>query len=299
MQKSALMVLLALMTITGQAATVSASQPPSLDDVLSLAPKVSDGTGVGEIRYNAIRETALTHGVQAGLARRNAEVVKKLEATAASLDVVYNFQPLMLEGNVLPPVMLEANDVYEQKSDLIIRLIGKAYVIDSPAKLVYAPPTWRTYLLHDYSFDKNALLAVSPVSAQEVDLWRDFVTEGFRRGEEQAERIFEENLSRLKRDFEGMVRYRTLLAKGMVTRPFVAASHAAVTGQKNGHMNVAETVLQITATPEFVMDRSQWAAQPTGNLAERLQMASDPVKGRALVEGSGVVRERSRGYAPD
>ncbi|NBO09113.1 MAG: type IV secretion system protein DotC, partial [Actinobacteria bacterium] len=58
-----------------------------------------------------------------------------------------------------------------------------------------------------------------PKDRDERAAWVKYTREGWRKGIEQANQIYVENLNRLKRDFQGMIRYRTLLAKHMVSSP--------------------------------------------------------------------------------
>ena len=84
--------------------TNSTKAPMGLAEILKETPASPDGGNIPTIRFNAIRETAITFGAQAGLARRSFENLKRLERQASELDVIYNFQALIVEGNVIPPV---------------------------------------------------------------------------------------------------------------------------------------------------------------------------------------------------
>ncbi len=53
---------------------------------------------------------------------------------------------------------------------------------------------------------------------------------GWFEGIDQADQIYTENLARLKRDYQGMIRYRMLLAQNMVSAPQVAHRELGVTG---------------------------------------------------------------------
>lgn len=255
-------------------ATATAQEPVTLDGLMSTVPESSDTTQIPEIRYNAIRETAQAYGARAGLARRAYEINQQLQAKGSEFDRVWNFQALMLDGNVLPPVIVRAADVYDQKDDLLLRLIDQTYRIHAQARFTYAPPTWRTYLIRSYAFDpKQAVAAVSPTSGPEERLWRQAVVDGYQRGVAQAEANLAQNLARLQRDFLGMVEYRRLLALGMVTKPFVASSTIDVATTKDGDMHVGEVVMRITVTPSFVPMKDQWEQQPSTAATTRIDRA--------------------------
>lgn len=239
------------------AATDAVIPPQSLEILIKSGPVTGlTAIDIPEIRFKAIREGGVAHGARAGLARRTLEIRDQLETKSENLDVIYSFQPLLIEGNVVPPVLTETRDVYDQKNDSIIRVIDAIYRIDQQPRFVFSPPTWRTYLIRDYVYQIGGI-GVAPNGDIELKAWEKAVSEGWVEGRKQADRIFEEDLSRLKRDFEGIILYRSMLAKGMVTKPYISSAPLGVTGGR-GVMNVNETVLRIMAEPEFTYDGKKW-----------------------------------------
>lgn len=271
--------------------------PLSLEDLLKTAPQSPESAGIPAVRFNAIKETAVTYGAQAGLARRSFENKQRLEKRANDLDVVYNFQPLMIEGNVLPPVLTETTEVYDQASDDMLRVIGKVFRIEAQSRFTYSTPNWRSYMMTGYDFDSNVVAAVAPQNDAEKGLWRQGVEEGFKLGAEQADQILTQNFATLQRDFTGMVLYHKMLDQGLVTRPFVASSRTGVARAADGSMHVGEVFLRITATPEFVGSQDKWKTGPRSAMAERLRQLADPQQGQAMLQearDAGVVREKGR-----
>lgn len=284
-------------SVSAFAQPVATKAPPTLDELLLQKPASPEGAGIPTLRFNAIRETAMTFGAQAGLARRSYENLQKLERQAQNLDVIYNFQSLMVEGNVVPPVLTETTDVYDQSGDDMLRVIGKVFRIEQQARFTYAPPTWRAYLMLGYDFDKNVVAAVSPQTDEERGLWKQGAEEGFALGSAQADSILKANFARLQRDFLGMVKYHQMLEAGMVTKPFVAAEKKGVVRSEDGSMHVGEVFLRITASPDFVSEPGQWKAGPRGLAADRLRSAADPeLAARMLQEAkaAGIVKEKGR-----
>ena len=200
--------------------------------------------------------TTIKKGATSGLAYQTWKNNQKLAVYAGHYDGIYNFQSLMIDGNVLPPVLTHVRDVYDQQSDSILRLVDSAYRIESQAKFVSQAPTWRSYVIRDYSASPTPTLHF--VSGDEEALFRASVADGWREGITQAGNIMREGLNRLKRDFEGMVLYRELLAKKRVTKPFVAQSAQAITGNPGTHINLSETLLRITALPAMVVNSEVW-----------------------------------------
>ncbi len=256
-----------------------ASAPaPSLEDLIKQSNSPSASVGIPDVRYTAIVDTARTRGNSAGLAWQYGVIKKRLESMASNLDIIYNFGALMMEGNVLPPVMSKAQDVYNQKADDLIQLVGETYSIRQPARFTYVAPSWRSYLLSaEYTFDASIAPLVTPENDRERQVWTKALEEGYKMGIEQANQILDANFARLKADFEGMRLYRELLRKGMVTKPYVSTGHYGVTGDKKGSINIGESLLRISVSPEFVMDSKKWNSKPGGRTAEMLRAAEGSV----------------------
>lgn len=287
----------ALSLACGAVCAQAAKAPPALEDILKAQPVSPETAGVNSIRFNAIRETALTYGAQAGLARRTFENLQRLERQGQNLDVIYNFQAMMVEGNVLPPVLTETTDVYDQSNDEMLRVVGKVFRIEQQARFVYVPPSWRSYLMVGYDFDNNVVAAVSPQTDEEKALWKKGVEEGFALGIAQADGILKDNFTRLQRDFLGMVKYHQMLESGMVTKPYVASLQKGVVRAEDGSMHVGEVFLRITASPDFVTEPGKWKSGPKGLAADRLRSAADPELAERMLRearAAGMVKEKGR-----
>lgn len=83
------------------------------------------------------------------------------------------------------------------------------------------------------------------------------VEKGYLIGIKQAEDIFEINLNRMKRDFEGMSRYKILLAQNMITRPVLASSSKAFNGNSK-EMSVNEFVYRINEPSALNPEPDSW-----------------------------------------
>lgn len=267
----------AFVTLSMPGASVAQNaSPPDLGEVLKTLPISPEMSRLNGLRFTALRETGASYGAQAGLARRSHENQKRLQAKAADLDATYNFQSLMIDGNVVPPVLTEVSDFYDQSSGDMLRVIGKVFRIDQQARFSYTAPNWRTYLLVGYEFDTNAVANVTPQTAEERQVWDSAVKLGFEKGREQADGILRDNFARLQRDYVGMVRYHQMLDAGMVSAPFVASNSTAVARAEDGAMHVGEVFLRITAAPDFVAEPSRWKGGEKGSATARLQSGSNP-----------------------
>lgn len=214
------------------------------------------------LRYASLRDVALSTGARAGLAWRSQQINAALLSHERNLDLIYNFMPLLLDRNVLPPVLIEGRYTLDQTSDEILRVADRTYAIQSQARFVTMPPTWREYLLTNYKDPGLPDASILPHSATEKEVWDRYIDEGWQIGITQADVIFTENLARLKRDYEGMVLYQILLTQNMVSLPFVAEVNLGVTGGAN-EMAINDRILRITALPEFNTASKEWESQVT------------------------------------
>lgn len=217
----------------------------------------SSSSSMTGLRYQALREAGLSTGARAGLAWRAKQINAISYRHERQLDLIYNFHAMMLDHNVLPPVLIEGRQTLDQTSDDVIRVADRAFTIQSQARFVTMPPTWREYLLLSYKEPDVPDVSLLPRTDSEKEVWDRYLDEGWQAGLTQADVIFAENLGRLKRDYEGMVRYRTLLAQNMVSLPFVSQVNLGITSG-DSQMAVNDRVLRITALPQFITAGNEW-----------------------------------------
>lgn len=247
--------LAALIAVMLAPGVVQAAQ--TLQEVISNPPKIISNSAIPEVRYAGLRDTAMAYGAQAGLAYQNEINLSQVLKRSDYLDQIYNFGALMIDGVIVPPVLIRAENAYDQSSPNTIRLIGESFNIEEQARFSYVAPDWRTYLVKNYvAPSKSALMP--PANDAEVALWKQFVQEGFEEGQRQANVILQENYARLNRDFNGMALALKLMIEEKITRPFVASNTTDVTGNPDEVMNVNDTVLRITANPRFNMEKKTW-----------------------------------------
>lgn len=223
----------------------------------SSSPSIFDHGHVSEIRALALQETATGVGARAGLASQAKLINDKLSSREESLDETYNFRAMLLEHDILPPVLVEANQPLNLAGPDTIRLAQKIYKIEVQAHFVTAPPTWREYLW--LNFPKPVLpdKTLLPCTHAERGIWNHYVAIGWAQGIQQADHIFAANLARLNRDYKGMILYRKLYAANMVSAPFVAKAELGITGD-GSHMRIGDEVLRITALPQLNLKGDTW-----------------------------------------
>lgn len=218
-----------------------------------------DASHKNKIRYQAVEETALTIGAQSGLAAQAKTIDSELSRQARILDTIYNFNALILNNNVLPPVLQEGRNTLNLANSQAIRISDRTYRILKQARFVTTAPNWRQYLWLDYHLPERPHQSVLPKNATEREIWDEYVTKGWHNGIQQAQAIFADNIARLKQEYLGIILYRKLLAQNMVSPPFVTHTELGVTGDEN-QINIDDAVLRITALPALNPDSKSWRA---------------------------------------
>ncbi len=242
----------------------SARQQGSTDSLQGLQAMAYSGSNTStskhkNIRVLAIKETALSIGAQAGLASRAKQIDTFLTKQNRLLDKVYGFDALLLDNNVLPPVLLEGQNTLNYEKGNAIRLSDRTYKISRQARFVTTAPNWRQYIWMDYKLPDTPDVTLLPKTAEERSAWKEYTYQGWQKGIEQADTIFADNLARLKQDYVGMILYRKLLAMNMVSPPYVSHTELGVTGDSS-EIHIDDRVLRITALPGLKPDSSEWRA---------------------------------------
>ncbi len=213
----------------------------------------------GKIREMAIKETALSLGAQSGLAWRAKFIDDQLGRQARNLDAIYDFNALILEHNVLPPVLLEGRNTLNLADTQTIRVSDRTYKVSKQAHFITTAPNWRQYLWMDYQKPEYPHVSLLPTTNEERRVWAAAVAKGWENGVEQANTILEEDIARIKEDFIGMILYRKLLAMNMVSPPYVSNTELGVTGDGD-EIHIDDRVLRITALPALNINSEEWRA---------------------------------------
>ena len=242
---------------TNTATTVNTDSLPELQSLSATSTQTTAQDDISKLRLQALKETALTLGAQSGLAYRSKQINRDLEGKAESLRNIFNFGALMLAHGVQPPVLISADNTLSYQGPNVLRISDKTYTIAKPAKFVTAPTTWRDYLWLHFKKPEVPHKTLLPRNSNEEKAWRQYIAIGWENGIKQANSIFKTNLARLKRDYNGMLLYRDLLAKHMISKPFIAKTNLGVTGDANS-ININDQVLRITSASELQTDSKEW-----------------------------------------
>ncbi len=216
-----------------------------------------------DIRYDAMRESALSYGARGGLAWRTWEIRQEMETRARYMDKVFDFRQLLIAAPsgllIEPPVIGESVDaLLIQQGGLEAAVADRVYNIGRNARIVSAPRTWRAYLERQWGEVAPPPDILLPESASERKDWDEWFDEGWKAGAEQADEIFQADLNKLTADYQGMVRYRTLLSQGMVSPPYALQVDRGVTGNAN-EMRVGDRAVSLTGLPAFQTGAQSWS----------------------------------------
>lgn len=215
----------------------------------------------------AMRDAALQYGVAGGLAWSTAIVNGQLRAHSAELAQVYDFTRIATYapgGNlILPPVISQSNDTY-QESDFgrQIRVASTTYDIVRQAQFAPSAPLWFSYLYRPWTPARKPENAVLPRNDNEEQQWNQYVQEGWQIGVQQGLDSFKLDLAKLNQDFDGMIRYRTLYNKGLVSAPVLVNDDLGTTGTGQT-MRVDDRDVRIVSEPTLAVPT------PTGNAPVR------------------------------
>lgn len=247
--------------LTACAHTQTNIDPLNINDLQNMYADSSlqSASDVGEIRFKALEDTAMSLGAQGGLAWASLQINKRMEKDKWYLETIYNFNGMMLSHGVLPPVLEEGNNSLNLADPNTIRISDKTYKIVQQARFATTPPNWREYIWLPFNKPEMPNKVLLPRNSEEQALWRKNIKIGWQKGIEQAYSIFQQNLARLKRDYNGMILYRKLLQENMVSAPYVSKTELGVTGD-GSDMRINDQVLRITELPKLQTDSNNWKA---------------------------------------
>jgi defect-in-organelle-trafficking protein DotC len=241
----------------------SATMAPQLEQLHNNKKETPGKGGMPfDIRNDAQKQAALSYGARGGLAFRTYTIRRQLEARASYMDKVFDFRELLIpapSGHLIePPVISE-----EIKAMLIdsngteAAVADRVYDISVNAHIVGAARSWRNYVERDWGDVTPPPDQLRPANDEERRKWKAWVREGWDKGLAQADAIFDSDLAELTSDYQGMIRYRMLLAQGMVTPPYALQTDRGVTGGGK-KMRVGDRDVQLTGMPALISGSDSW-----------------------------------------
>lgn len=234
----------------------NSTDPAALDAVSSIKASRNEAQ---KARAQAVIDTGLSVGVKAGLSWQLRNIDTAVGKMSRDLEFIYDFNPLMIHQRVVPAVITESRNLYNQDGDFAVRLSGAFYKIERQARFSSVSPNWREYLsFPKVEVDRNGMMSMlMPTTDEERAVWRVAVKSGWNQGVEQANIMLVQAMDRLNRDFSGMSRFHRFVTTGKISMPAIASEDIPIS--RNGAtMAVDETLLRITTLPEFNSKMGMW-----------------------------------------
>ena len=239
--------------------------PVSIDALINIPKenKLDDDSGLPiDIRLDAQKEAGLSYGARGGLAWRTWYIRREMETRARYLDKVFDFRQLLVPAPsgllIEPPVISESMDaMLIDNKGIEAAVADRVLMIGKNARIVSTARTWRSYLERRWGDVEVPPDVLRPASDEERIQWTRWIKKGWEKGIEQADDIFQADLNQLVADYQGMVRYRSLLSQGMVSPPYALQVDRGVTGGGN-EMRIGDRALSLTELPKLQTGYQEW-----------------------------------------
>ncbi len=215
-----------------------------------------------DIRRDALKEAASSYGARGGLGKRTEEIRETIEQQAASLDRIYDFKRLLIPAPsgllIEPPIISEGeNATLIETGGQTAAVADKIFNINRNARIVSTPRNWRAYVEREWGEVIMPPQILLPRTAEERKIWVEYLTRGWEEGVKQADEIFQADLDKLVADYSGMIRYRQLLAQGIVSAPYAMQVDRGVTGGGD-EMRVGDRAVTITGPSQLMTEAFEW-----------------------------------------
>lgn len=263
-----LMILMAVpMPAQAQFRDLNKDRPENLDELLDLPKERKFGkegaaSMLPDIRIEAQKEAAFSYGARGGLAWRTWHIRNEIETRSRYLDKVFDFRQLLVPAQsgllIEPPIVSEAMDaMLIDNRGMEAAVADRVLNINQNARITSAPRTWRSYLEREWGEVEPPPDILRPENKEEQIAWEENVKKGWEMGVNQADEIFQADLNKLVADYQGMVRYRKLLAQGMITPPAAMQVDRGVTGGGD-QMRIGDRALSLTQLPQLQTGYQEW-----------------------------------------
>ncbi len=232
-------------------------EPGALAELLEMKGlDTKEKTAVQLMRPSAIQEAAQLVTFQTAIAWRYRQLVAQTENYRAVMDTAFNFGPLMLtQGHalIMPPLLTRAGASMRIEESATATSAKTTYELLEPARYIAVVPTWREFLMmDDFPEPEKPNPAVLPKNAEERAIWRAAVREAWAQGLTEADQLYADNVSRMARNYRGVMLYHLLTAQHLLSRVSTASSDLGIRTSDNGNkLNIGQQVYRITSPSAF------------------------------------------------
>ena len=233
------------------------NEPDELAALLEMKGATIKDTAVSLMRPSAIREAAQLVTFQTAIAWRYKQLVTATEAHSAIMDTAFNFGPLLMtqgDALILPPVLTRAGASMRIESGETATAAQTSYELLAPARYVSVAPTWREFLMADaFPEPEKPNPAVMPKDDKERRIWREAVREAWSQGLAEADQLYADNISRMVRQYRGLMLYHLLTAQHLLSKVNTASAALGTKTTDSGNkLHIGQKVYRITAPSAFL-----------------------------------------------
>lgn len=203
----------------------SAKSGEAVEDGLTVSEKETSNADELGLRSTIINETFYAVAFQESVRKEYKKILNKIEPLSDTMDEIFNFEQLMYQGKMLPPVIQESNDYYGKLSDKSLVQTAKRWLILKDASVSIMPPKWQSYLFQGIDGQDNLVKSGLELrNDEEKELAIKAKNRAAKEAQDYIVQLLKLNLARLKRDYIGMLTYKQLEMQGIVSAPVLAVS---------------------------------------------------------------------------
>ena len=234
-------------------------EPEELASLLEMKGGSAKGeTAVSLMRPSAIREAAQTVTLQTAIAYRYKQLLSATDSHSAILDAAFDFSPLLMtEGDalIMPPMLTRSGASMRIENASTATAAKTTYELLAPARYISTIPNWRVYLMVDaFPEPEKPNPAVMPKNDAERAIWRSAVREAWAQGVAEADQLYADNVSRMTRDYRGVMLYHLLTAQHLLSRVNTSSADLGMKTSDNGNkLNIGQRVYRITTPSAFTI----------------------------------------------
>ena len=237
------------------------SEPQELAALLEMKGTSEKESAVNLMRPSAIREAAQLVTFQTAMAWRYKQLVAATEAHNGIMDAAFNFGPLLMtqgDALILPPMLTRSGASMRIESDETATAAQTSYELLAPARYVSVAPTWREFLMADaFPEPEKPNPAVMPKDDKERRIWREAVRETWAQGLAEADQLYADNISRMVRQYRGVMLYHLLTAQHLLSTVNTASAEMGMKTTDGGNkLHIGQKVYRIT-TPSAFLPQAQ------------------------------------------
>ena len=233
------------------------SEPQELAALLEMKGTSEKESAVNLMRPSAIKEAAQLVTFQTAMAWRYKQLVAATETHSGIMDAAFNFGPLLMtqgDALILPPMLTRSGASMRIESFDTATAAQTSYELLAPARYVSVVPTWREFLMADaFPEPEKPNPAVMPKDDKERRIWREAVRETWAQGLAEADQLYADNISRMVRQYRGVMLYHLLTAQHLLSTVNTASAELGMKTTDGGNkLHIGQKVYRITTPSAFL-----------------------------------------------